>query len=214
MTILHDYWRSSASWRVRIALAVKGIVWESHSHDLTRNEQRDRDYLTLNPQGLVPSWQEADGWTVAQSVAILEYLEERFPTPALLPSAPRARAEVRSLVQTIACDIHPLNNLRVTRYLREHWQADDARVSDWLCHWMREGFIALEERARRQGSTRHLHGESLTLADVCLVPQLYNAKRFGCPLDDFPTLVGIGAYLSSITAFAETRPESHPGARR
>ena len=126
MTILHDYWRSSASWRVRIALSIKGVKWQSRSHDLTRNEQRDSEYLSLNPQGFVPSWQEPDGWTVAQSVAILEYLEERFPTPALLPASARARAEVRSLVQTIACDIHPLNNLRVTRYLREQWQADDA----------------------------------------------------------------------------------------
>jgi maleylacetoacetate isomerase len=214
MNILHDYWRSSASWRVRITLSIKGIDWQSNSHDLTRDEQRDRDYLTLNPQGFVPAWQEADGWTLAQSVAILEYLEERFPTPALLPPSGRARAEVRSLVQTIACDIHPLNNLRVTRYLRTQWQADDARVSAWLCHWMHEGFIALEERALQQGSTRHLHGESLTLADVCLAPQLYNARRFGCPLDDFPTLVGIGAHLSSLTAFAETRPENHPGAPR
>jgi len=214
MGILHDYWRSSASWRVRITLAVKGIDWRSHSHDLTRNEQRDRDYLTLNPQGLVPSWEEPDGWTVSQSVAILEYFEECFPTPALLPVSPRARAEVRSLVQIIACDIHPLNNLRVTRHLREQWQADDDRVNAWVCHWMREGFIALEERALRQGSARHLHGESLTLADVCLVPELYNAKRFGCSLDDFPTLVGIGAHLSSLTAFASTRPESHLDAPR
>lgn len=212
MTILHDYWRSSASWRVRIALSIKGVTWQSQSHDLTRNEQRDREYLRLNPQGFVPSWQEPDGWTVAQSVAILEYLEDRFPTPALLPASARARAEVRSLVQTIACDIHPLNNLRVTRYLREQWQLDDARVNAWLCHWMREGFIALEERARRQGSAAHLYGDSLTLADVCLVPQLYNAKRFGCPLDDFPALARIGTHLSSLAAFSATRPENHPGA--
>jgi len=214
MSILHDYWRSSASWRVRITLAVKGIPWQSHSHDLTRNEQRDPNYLTLNPQGLVPAWEEADGWTVSQSIAILEYLEERFPTPALLPASPRARAEVRSLVQTIACDIHPLNNLRVTRYLREQWQVDDERVNQWLCHWMREGFVALEERTLRQGSAGHLFGDVLTLADVCLVPQLYNAKRFGCPLDDFPTLVRIGAHLSSLAAFADTRPESQPSAPR
>lgn len=212
MTILHDYWRSSASWRVRIALSIKGVKCQSRSHDLTRNEQRDSEYLSLNPQGFVPSWQEPDGWTVAQSVAILEYLEERFPTPALLPASARARAEVRSLVQTIACDIHTLNNLRVTRYLREQWQADDAQVNAWLRHWMHEGFIALEERALRQGSAEHLYGDSLTLADVCLVPQLYNAKRFGCPLDDFPTLARIGAHLSSLTAFSSTRPENHPGA--
>jgi len=212
MTILHDYWRSSASWRVRIALSIKGVRWQSHSHDLTRNEQRDSEYLSLNPQGFVPSWQEPDGWAVTQSVAILEYLEERFPAPALLPQSPRARAEVRSLVQTIACDIHPLNNLRVTRYLREQWETDDARMNAWLCHWMREGFIALEERAQRQGSAEHLYGDSLTLADVCLVPQLYNAIRFGCPLDDFPTLVRIGTRLSSLTAFSSTRPENHPGA--
>ena len=131
MNVLHDYWRSSASWRVRIALALKGIEWQSQSHDLTRDQQRDSSYLDLNPQGLVPSWHESDGWVVSQSIAILEYLEECYPKPALLPATPRARAEVRSLVQLIACDIHPLNNLRVTRHLREQWQADDARVTDW-----------------------------------------------------------------------------------
>lgn len=214
MNILHDYWRSSASWRVRIALAIKGVKWQSCSHDLTRNEQRDRGYLDLNPQGFVPAWQEPDGWTVGQSIAILEYLEEIHPQPALLPASPRARADVRSLVQTIACDIHPLNNLRVTRHLREHWQANDDRVTAWLCHWMREGFIALEERARRQGSAQFLYGESTTLADVCLVPQLYNARRFGCALDDFPTLVSIGTHLTSLPAFHDTRPESHPCAPR
>lgn len=214
MNVLHDYWRSSASWRVRIALAIKGIEWQSHSHDLTRNEQRDPTYLDLNPQGLVPTWQEADGWSVGQSIAILEYLEERYPKPSLLPETPRERAEVRSLVQVIACDIHPLNNLRVTRHLRDQWQADEARVTDWVCHWMREGFIALEERARRQGSSEHLHGRSLTLADVCLVPQLYNAKRFGCSTEEFPTLNAIGAHLSALPAFRDTRPEMHPGAPR
>jgi maleylacetoacetate isomerase len=214
MNLLHDYWRSSASWRVRIALALKGIEWQSQSHDLTRDQQRDSSYLELNPQGLVPSWQESDGWVVSQSIAILEYLEERYPKPALLPATPRARAEVRSLVQLIACDIHPLNNLRVTRHLREQWQADDARVTDWVCHWMREGFIALEARARKQSSSGYLYGQSLTLADVCLVPQLYNAKRFGCVMDDFPALNEIGAHLGSIAAFRDTRPEIHPGAPR
>ncbi|MFZ9905664.1 MAG: maleylacetoacetate isomerase [Steroidobacteraceae bacterium] len=212
MNVLHDYWRSSASWRVRIALAIKGIEWQSLSHDLTRNEQRDQTYLKLNPQGLVPTWQETDGWSVGQSIAILEYLEECYPTPALLPDTPRARAEVRSLVQLIACDIHPLNNLRVTRHLREHWQADEPRVNAWVCHWMREGFIALEERARRQGSREHLHGRSLTLADVCLVPQLYNAKRFGCSTEDFPTLTAIGTKLSALPAFRDTHPQRHPAA--
>lgn len=214
MNRLHDYWRSSAAWRVRIALAVKGIPWQSRSHNLTLNEQRDREYLELNPQGLVPTYQEDDGWSVSQSVAILEYLEERYPTPPLLPTDLRARAEVRALVQTITCDIHPLNNLRVTRHLRERWQADDERVTAWVCHWMREGFIALEQQALRLGSSRFMHGDSLSLADVCLAPQLYNAQRFGCSLDAFPTLTAIGDHLNSLPAFANTRPESHPHAPR
>lgn len=209
MNLLHDYWRSSAAWRVRIALAAKGLPWQSRSHNLTLNEQRDHHYLDLNPQGLVPTLQESDGWSVSQSVAILEYLEERYPTPALMPTEPRARAEVRSLVQIIACDIHPLNNLRVTRHLREQWHANDERVTEWVCHWMREGFIALEQQALRRGSEQFLHGKSLSLADVCLVPQLYNAKRFGCSLNAFPTLSAIGQHLNSLPAFSDTCPENH-----
>lgn len=213
MLTLHTYWRSSAAYRVRIALEYKHLAWRAIPINLQAGAQRDPAYLARNPQGFVPMLE--DGSTrITQSLAIIEYLEERHPAPPLLPDSPALRAQARSMAALIACDIHPLNNLRVTRHLREQWQADDDRVNAWVCHWMREGFIALEERALRQGSARHLHGESLTLADVCLVPQLYNAKRFGCSLDDFPTLVGIGAHLSSLTAFASTRPESHLDAPR
>jgi len=214
---LYSYFRSSASYRVRIALNLKELPYTVVPVHLLKDggEQLMPAYRQLSPDALVPALQLQDqSVALTQSLAIIEYLEEVHPEPPLLPIDPLDRAWLRSIALTIACDIHPLNNLRVTRHLREQWQADDDRVNAWVCHWMREGFIALEERALRQGSARHLHGESLTLADVCLVPQLYNAKRFGCSLDDFPTLVGIGAHLSSLTAFASTRPESHLDAPR
>ena len=213
MSILHDYWRSSASWRVRITLAVKGISWQSHSHDLTRNEQRDPNYLTLNPQGLVPAWEEADGWTISQSIAILEYLEERFPTPALLPASPRARAEVRSLVQTIACDIHPLNNLRVLKYLTGELGLSEDQKLAWYRHWVVEGFDALEPQLASDPATgRYCHGDQPGLADVALVPQVANARRFGVDLAPYPTIWRIDEACRQLEPFRSAAPENQPDA--
>jgi maleylacetoacetate isomerase len=213
---LYHYYRSSAAYRVRIALNLKGLPWESVSVDLrpSASAQRTPEFLALNPQGLVPVL--ADGaLTLTQSLAILEYLEERHPQPPLLPAGPADRAQVRSLALAVACDIHPLGNLRVLNYLRSSFGADERAVHAWLAEWIGTGFRALEERARRlSGDGRHLYGGAVTLADVCLVPQMYNARRFECDLGPYPTLRSITAHLEGLPAFARAAPEAQPDAPR
>lgn len=211
---LHTYWRSSAAYRVRIVLALKGLPYASVPHHLLRDggEQRRPDYLDLNPQGLVPAL-EHDGHVLTQSLAICEYLEECFPEPPLLPAGPGERAAVRAMALAVACDIHPLNNLRVQQYLRDGLGQDDAAVARWMRHWIAEGFGALEtliERNSRDG--RHCFGGSLTLADACLVPQVYNARRAGLDLAPWPRLAAVASHLESLPAFAAARPEVQPDA--
>jgi maleylpyruvate isomerase len=211
---LYTYWRSSAAYRVRIALHYKGLAFESVPRHLLRDggEQRQADYLALNPQGLVPAL--ADGeLVIAQSIAICEYLEETHPEPRLLPGDARDRALVRSMALAIACDIHPLNNLSVTAYLRSQFEADDAAVSRWASHWIQRGFAALEKRIER-GTTdgRHCYGDVVTLADVCLVPQMYNARRFKVDVAAYPRLTAICSHLGALPAFAAARPEAQPDA--
>jgi maleylacetoacetate isomerase len=209
---LYTFWRSSAAYRVRIALALKGLGYESVPKRLTRDEQRAADYLTVNPQGLIPTLDD-DGVVIGQSLAIIEYLDETHRAPPLLPPDPRGRAIVRAMALAIACDIHPLNNLRVLNYLKGPLGQDAAGVERWYHHWIHEGFAALEELARRHsGDRRHLYGTAVTLADVCLVPQLANARRFHCELAAFPTLTAIGAALEALPAFAAARPEVQPDA--
>jgi maleylacetoacetate isomerase len=211
---LYTYYRSSAAYRVRIALNLKAIAYESLPRHLSRGggEQREPAFLALNPQGLVPVLEDA-GSTLTQSLAIIEYLEETHPEPPLLPRAPLLRARVRSLALAIACDIHPLNNLRVLNYLRASLGIDAAAVDAWYRHWIACGFAALEEEARRSaGDQRHLVGAAVTLADVCLVPQMYNARRFGCDLEPYPTLRAISAHLESLPAFARAAPEAQADA--
>lgn len=209
---LHGYWRSSAAYRVRIALNLKGLEVEAIHHALPRGAHRAEAYLALNPQGLVPALETGDG-VVAQSTAIIEYLEERWPSPPLLPADSFARATVRSMAGIISADIHPINNLRVLNRLRGDFGADDAAVARWVRHWIREGFVALEALARRHSADgRYAFGDSVSIVDACLVPQMYNARRFGCELGDFPKLSSIDAHCRSLDAFRRAEPENQPDA--
>ena len=211
---LYTYFRSSAAYRVRIALNYKGIEAEQVPKHLVREggEHRLDDYLALNPQGLVPALEHA-GRVISQSLAILEYLEEIRPYPPLLPREAGERAMVRSLALAVACDIHPLNLLRVLEYLKGPMGLGADAVSAWYAHWIAEGFRGLEAMAlRSSGDGRHLYGSSVTMADVLLVPQVYNARRFGCDLAPFPTLVAIDAHLRTLPAFHAARPEAQPDA--
>lgn len=203
MTItLHDYWRSSASYRVRIALAMKQVEHERHAVNLLKREQVSPDNLAVNPQGLVPTL-EIDGHMIGQSLAIIDYLDARFPEPRLIPSDALARAMTLQRALVIAADIHPVDNLRVLRRLSE-MGIDQAGRDDWYRHWIVEGFTALETMA---GGGRFLGGEAPDLSDVCLVPQMYNARRLETPLDAFPRLVDIDARLTAIDAVATAHPD-------
>jgi maleylacetoacetate isomerase len=209
---LYNYFRSSAAFRVRIALNLKGVEYEREAKVFARNEHRAPDYLALNPQGLIPAL-GVDGATLSQSLAIIEYLNDLYPEPPLLPTDPLARAQVRSMALAIACDIHPLNNLRVLNYLRQELGQNDDGVNTWYRHWVSEGFRGLEQQvAGHTSARRHCFGDSLSLVDVCLVPQMYNARRFKVDLTPFPTLVAISTHLESLPAFAEARPEAQPDA--
>jgi maleylacetoacetate isomerase len=211
---LYTYWRSSAAFRVRIALALKGLDYESIPRHLLRDggEHRRADYLALNPQGLVPAL-EHDGTVITQSLAICEYLEEVFPRPALLPSSPADRAMVRAMALVVACDVHPLNNLGVQQYLRGEIGATDEAVAHWVRHWIAGGFRALEQLVERHSTDgRHCFGTSVTLADAFLVPQVYNARRAQLDLAPYPRLAAITQHLESLPAFAAARPESQPDA--
>ncbi|HEY2035448.1 MAG TPA: maleylacetoacetate isomerase [Steroidobacteraceae bacterium] len=212
---LYTYFRSSAAYRVRIALNLKGLSYESVPVDLRPGAHRQADYLARNPQGLIPALEvlEDAPAVISQSLAIIEYLEEKQPHPPLLPRSPLDRARVRSLALAMACDIHPLNNLRVLNYLRSPLGHDDAAIDAWYRHWIAEGFRGLEEEAKRaSGDGRHMFGTDVTLADVCLVPQMFNARRFKCNVEPFPTLVGICANFATVPAFTHAAPEAQPDA--
>jgi maleylacetoacetate isomerase len=207
---LYTYYRSSAAYRVRIALNLKGLEYESLPQHLPRGEHQQGTYMDLNPQGLIPLL--IDGQTrIAQSLAIVEYLEETHPQPPLLPRAPAERARARSLALAIACDIHPLNNLRVLNYLRTHLKQDAAAVGEWYRHWIACGLRALEAEAARS-DLRHLVGSHVTIADICLVPQIYNARRFECDLQPYPRLNAISAHLEGLPAFVRAAPEAQTDA--
>lgn len=210
---LYTYFRSSAAYRVRIALNLKGLAYEAVPVDLRPGAHRQPDYLARNPQGLIPALEDG-GEVQSQSLAIIEYLEESHPEPPLLPRSALDRARVRSFALAIACDIHPLNNLRVLNYLRSPLGQEEAAVDTWYRHWIAEGFHALEAQAQRQrGDGRHLFGSEVTLADVCLVPQMFNARRFKCNLEPFPTLRSVCAHLEALPAFADAAPDAQPDAR-
>ncbi len=203
--VLHDYFRSSAAYRVRIALNLKGVAYESRPVGLADGAQRSEEYRAINPQGLVPAL-EIDGLTLTQSLSIAVYLDQKFPDPPLVPRDPADGAHVRSLALAIACDIHPLNNLRVLKYLTGELGLSEEQKNAWYAHWISEGLHALEAIAAPRAG-KFLFGDSATLADVCLVPQLFNARRFNVPLDAYPTLVRADENASRIEAFAAAHPD-------
>ena len=203
--ILFDYYRSSASYRVRIALNLKGIAYETVPVNLLKGEQREPEHRARNPQAMVPML-EVDGLRITQSLAIIGYLEATRPDPALMPPDPAEAAHVRALALTVACDIHPLNNLRVLKYLTGTLGQEEAAKNEWIARWVGEGFAALEALAAPRAG-RFLFGDVPTLADVCLVPQMFNARRFGVPVDHYPTLVHADAEANRLEAFAAAHPD-------
>ena len=211
---LYDYFRSSAAYRVRIALELKGVKPDERTFvHLRMGNQRAQDYLALNPQGLVPALALDDGHVLTQSLAIIEYLEETHPEPPLLPAEPAARARVRTIALSIACEIHPLNNLRVLNYLIGTLGVAKEQKDGWYRYWIDVGFEALERTLARDAATgRFCHGDRPTLADVCLVPQLANARRFAIDLSPYPTLTRIEAECTALPAFAAAAPARQPDA--
>lgn len=206
--VLHAYWRSSASWRVRIALALKGLAWDTAPRDLLNDQQRAVDYLAVNPQGVVPSL-VVNGQVLTQSMAICEYLDEVYPEPPFLPKSPLERARVRAFAQIIACDIHPLQNMRVLKMVKALGQ-DQTGVERWAADAIERGLAAGAELiAGHEGP--YCFGAQVTLADVLLVPQLYNARRYGASFD-FGRIAAVEAACMALPAFADTAPDRQPGA--
>jgi len=214
MIELYTYFRSSAAYRVRIALNLKALRYEAVPVHLLRNggEQRLPGHRARSPLGLVPVLRTGAG-TFTQSLAIIEYLDEVHPAPALLPAGAADRARVRAIAQTIACDIHPLNNLRVLRYLTKNLGVSAQQKDDWYRHWVHEGLAAVERLLADDARTGEFcHGDAPTLADCCLVPQVFNARRFDCPLDEMPTIRRIVAVCEGLEAFRRAAPENQPDA--
>jgi len=209
--ILYDYFRSSAAYRLRIALNLKGLSPERRFVHLLRAEQRAPGYLQLNPQGLVPTLVAGD-LVLTQSLAIIEYLDETHPEPALLPAGPEDRAWVRSIAQTIACDIHPIDNTRVMQYLEKTLQVDAAKRTEWYGHWIRLGFEAIEARLAARPRSTYAFGETPGLADICIVPQVANAGRVKLPMEPYPRIAAINAACLEHPAFAAAHPARQPDA--
>jgi maleylacetoacetate isomerase len=210
---LYGYFRSSAAFRVRIALNLKGLAYEQSSIHLRKNEQHRPDYLSLQPQGLVPVLDDG-GRVFIQSLAIVEYLDETHPAPRLLPADPAGRARVRGLAQAIACDIHPVDNLRVLRFLSKPLGHDDKTIEIWFNHWIKLGFDGIERiLASDGGAGKFCHGDAPGLADICLVPQVFNAKRYpSFDMSPYPTISRICATCMALEAFERARPEKQPDA--
>ena len=211
MLTLHGYWRSSAAYRVRIALNLKGLAYDQVTYDLRQGAQKGDAYAALNPQKLVPALQTETGAVLTQSLAILEWLEEAHPEPALLPEDRIDRAHVRAMAAAIACDIHPLNNLRVLNTLRGDLAASDDQVSQWNARWIGDGFDAVEQMI---GGGDFCYGDAPTLADCCLAPQIYSARRFKVDLSPWPKIRAVAEACDAIPAFAVARPEFQPDADR
>lgn len=203
--VFYEYWRSSAAYRVRITLNLKGVDYESRPVNLLESEQRSDQYRALNPLGLVPML-EIDGHRLTQSLAIINYLDLRYPNVPLIPASAADRAHVVAMSLAVACDIHPLNNLRVLKYLKNELGRSQEEVDAWYAHWISEGLPALEAMAAPQAG-KFLFGDAPTAADVCLVPQLYNARRYEVPLDAYPTLLRADENANKLEAFAAAHPD-------
>ncbi len=205
---LYTFFRATAPYRMRIALNLKGIAYEPEYVSLPGMEHHQPDYTRVNPQRLLPAL--VDGETVLiQSLATMEYLEETHPEPPLLPRAPAARAYVRAIAQMVACDIHPLNNLRVLKYLESAFGRDEEARQAWYAHWIAEGFTAIEALLVERGlAGRFCHGDQVTMADVCLIPQVFNGQRFDCPLEAYPTIMAIFENCQALAPFADAHPEA------
>ena len=214
MLKLYTYFRSSAAYRVRIALNLKGLPWEAASVHLVREggQQNQPAYRAKSPLGTVPAL-ETEAGVITQSLAIIEYLDEIRPPPPLLPASAEGRARVRAIAQTIACDIHPVNNLRVLQYLGKHFAATQAQKDAWYRHWVNEGLLAVETLLAGDPRTgAFCHGGTPGLADCCLVPQVFNARRFACPLDAMPTIRRIVDACEELPAFRNAAPAAQPDA--
>ncbi len=212
---LYSYWRSSAAYRVRIALNIKGIEYDTVPVSLAPGdgEHRIDPYLALNPQGLVPFFEDGNV-AIGQSMAILEYMEEIYPGTSLLPLGSEGRGQVRAFCNSICCDIHPLNIPRVLNYLKASMDADSDQRAAWYAHWVHEGFRSAELFAKRYSAQQQfVYGNSVSVADACLVPQVYNARRFNVPLDDFPILNSIVDACNKLPTFKAAAPEMQPDAR-
>jgi maleylpyruvate isomerase len=207
---LHNYWRSTASYRVRIALALKGLAFDHVTHDLRAGDQGEPAYREVSPQGLVPAL-DVGAAVLTQSLAIIEWLEERHPQPPLLPARSVDRAIVRTMAGIVACDIHPLNNLRVLQALRSDFAASPEQIDAWIARWITDGFVGLEAMVSRYGGAFSF-GDTPTLADCCLTPQVYSAERFKVDLEPFPRLCGVVDCARALVPFAAAHPDRQPDA--
>ena len=206
---LHNYFRSSASYRVRIALELKGLRYDYIAVHIARGDHKKEPYATLSSDTLVPLL-EVDGVTLSQSMAIIEYLDEKYPTPVLLPADSPGRARVRALAQSIACEIHPINNLRILKYLVKELKVGDDAKNAWYQHWCREGLEAFERQLAQGLASTFCHGDVPTLADCCLVPQIFNAQRFNVNFDGLPRTMAAYEACMALPAFQKAQPSSCP----
>ena len=209
---LYTYFRSSAAFRVRIALNLKGLAYEPVYVHLAKGEHRRPEYAEINPQALVPTLELDDGKRLVQSLAIIEWLDERYPKPRLVPSEPFSRARVRSIAYLIACEIHPLNNLRVLQHLKRALGQTQEQIDAWYRHWIAEGLAKVEAELARPGSGTFVQGDSPSLADCCLVPQIFNAKRYSCDLAPYPITMRVFDACMKLEAFDRAQPSKQPDA--